>query len=246
MKKIMKTGFLLAAVIAIAITTTAQKKKNVFSEENYGVNNSGTPITIQLEKGKEYNHPLFAIWLADDAGKYIQTLYVSESIGKGVFKHATRTNGKWMEGEIQRPAALPYWAHQRNVLNEFGTYNPTKNHTVVDGYTGATPLSSFILHTKTGRPLKGKYKIMLELNQCWDWNEYWTNDKYPTDIEYKTSSQPALVYSVDIDTNNPRTFYIMKPVGHSHYSGADGSLTTDLSTITTALKIAKKITVRID
>jgi hypothetical protein len=148
-----------------------------------------------------------------------------------------------MEGEIQRPAALPYWAHQRNVLNEFGTYNPTKNHPVIDGYTGATPIASFILHTKTGRPLKGKYKIMLELNQCWDWNEYWTNDKYPNDIEYKTSSQPALVYSVDIDTNNPKTFYVMKPVGHSHYAGADGSLTPDLSTITTALKIAKRITV---
>lgn len=243
MKRIMKASILLAV---ISITIAAQKKKEVFSEENYGVNNSGTPITIQFEKGKEHNHPLFAIWLADETGKYIQTLYVSESIGKGVFKHATRANGKWMEGEIQRPAALPYWAHQRNVMNEFGTCNPTQKHPVVDGYTGATPLSSFILHTKTGRPLKGKYKIMLELNQCWDWNEYWTNDKYPGDIEYKTSSQPALVYSVDFDTDNPKPHYIMKPIGHSHYSGANGSLTPDLSTITTALKIAKKITVMIN
>jgi hypothetical protein len=38
----------------------------------------------------------------------------------------------------------------------------------------------------------------------------------------------------------------MKPVGHGHYSGIDGSLTTDLSTLTTALEIAKSITVRID
>jgi len=94
--------------------------------------------------------------------------------------------------------------------------------------------------------LKGKYKIMLELNQCWDWNEYWTNDKYPTDVEYKTSSQPALVYEVDIDTNHLKSQYDMKPIGHSHYSGADGSLDPDLSTITTALKIAKKITVTIN
>jgi hypothetical protein len=242
----MKTNISLVAFIALALTVTAQKKKETFSEENYGVNKIGTPITIQFERGKEHNHPLFAIWLADETGNYIQTLYVSISIGKGVFEHATRQNGKWMEGEIQRPAALPYWAHQRNVINEFGMYNPTLKHPVIDAYTGATPMSSFVMHTKSGKPLNGKYKIMLELNQCWDWNEYWTNDKYPNDVDYKTSSQPALVYSVDIDTDHPKPFYVMTPIGHSHYSGADGSLTNDLSTITTALKIAKKITVRIN
>ena len=246
MKKLKKTNILVAVLILFSVTSIAQKKKEIFSEENFGVNNSGTQITIQFEKGKYHNHPLFAIWLADKNGNYIQTLYVSESIGRGVFKHATRTNGKWMEGEIQRPAALPYWAHQRNVINEFGTYNPTLKHPVIDGYTGATPMASFILHTKTGRPLKGEYKILFELNQCWDWNEYWTNDKYPNDIEYLTSSQPAIVYSIDFNTNNLKDEYSMKPIGHSHYSGANGSLTSDLSTITTALRIAKKITVKIN
>ena len=246
MKTIMKINLLLAVSLALAVTGSGQKKKEMFSNENYGRANGGTPITILFEKGKDHNHPLYAIWLADETGNYIQTLYVSESIGKGIFKHASRTNGKWMEGEIQRPAALPYWAHQRNVVNEFGTYNPTKKHPVIDAYTGATPAASFILHTKTAKPLYGKYKILLELNQSWDWNEYWTNDKYPTDVEYKTSSQPAVVYSVDFDTNNPKSQYEMKPVGHSHYSGADGSLETDLSTLTTALRIAKKITVRIN
>ncbi|MDD4971639.1 MAG: hypothetical protein PHT07_19610 [Paludibacter sp.] len=246
MKKIMKTNIVLTAILVLSVTSPAQKKKEVFSEENYGEVNAGTPITIQFEKGKDHNHPLMAIWLADETGNYIQTLYVSESIGKGVFKHATRSNGKWMEGEIQRPAALPYWAHQRNVVNEYGGYNPSKKHPILDAYTGATPAASFILHTKTGKPLNGKYKVMLEINQCWDWNNYWTNDKYPTDIEYKTSSQPAVVYSIDFDTNNLKPQYVMKAIGYSHYSGADGSLTYDLSTLTTALRIAKKITVRIN
>lgn len=234
------------AFIVLAVSGAAQKKKEVFSEERYGGSNNGTSITVQFEKGKGHNHPLFAIWLVDETGKYIQTLYVSESIGRGVFKHATRSNGKWMEGEIQRPAALPYWAHQRNVVNEFGTYNPTQKHPVIDAYTGATPQASFILHTRSGRPLKGKYKIMLELNQCWDWNEYWTNDKYPTDVDYKTSSQPAVVYAVDFDMNNLKSQYILKIIGHSHYSGANGSLDPDLSTLTTALRIAKKITVSVN
>ena len=242
----MKTKFLLLVFIALSATSSEQKKREVFTEVNFGGNTNGTSITIEFEKGKACNHPLFAIWLADEKGNYIQTLYVSESIGKGVFKHAARGNGKWMEGEIQRPAALPYWAHQRNVINEFGTYNPAPKHPVIDAYTGATPAASFILHTKTVKTLNGRYRIMLELNQCWDWNEFWTNDKYPTDVDYKTSSQPAIVYAVDIDTDNTKPQYDMTVIGHSHYSGADGTLTRDLSTMSTALNIAKKITVRIN
>ena len=242
----MKAQVILIAALFVTMAISGQKKKEDFTQENYGVNNSGTAVTVQFEKGVEHNHPLFAIWLADENGNYIQTLYVSESIGKGIFHRASRKTGQWKAGEIDRPAALPYWAHQRGIKNEFGTYNPTPKQPVVDAYTGATPASSFILHVKTEKPLTGKYKIMLELNQPWDWNEFWTNDKYPNDKEYKTSSQPALVYSVDINTNNPETEYNMKPIGHSHYSGADGSLDNDLSTITTALKIAKKITVKLN
>ncbi|MFZ4723960.1 MAG: hypothetical protein ACOYMD_00790 [Paludibacter sp.] len=241
----MKTKIILAALLILSVTISAKKKPEVFSQEKYGENNNGTKISIQFEKGKEHNHPLFAIWLADESGKYIQTLYISESIGHGVFKRASRKTGQWMAGEIQRPATLPYWAHQRGVKNEFGTYMPTPKQPIVDAYTGATPLASFVLQAKTEKPLSGKYKIMLELNQSWDWNESWTNDLYPNDKEYKTSSQPALVYSVDIDSKDTTTEYLMTPIGHSHYAGADGTLNKDLSTITTALKIAKKITVRI-
>ncbi|MFT3752014.1 MAG: hypothetical protein QM800_03785 [Paludibacter sp.] len=242
----MRTKLLIAILLLATVAVSAKKKKEVFTEASYGTNYSGTSLTIRFEKGKEHNHPLFAIWLADENGKFIQTLYVSESIGKGVFKHANRNTGHWLAGEIQRPAALPYWAHQRGVKNEFGTYLPTPRQPEVDAYTGATPQTSFILHTKTQKRLEGKYKIMLELNQTWDWNEFWTNDMYPAEKEYRTSCQPALVYEADIDINNLSEEIIMKPIGHSHYSGADGSLNTDLSTITTALKIAKKITVKVD
>ena len=241
----MKAKLLLSILLVSAVSISAKKKPEVFSEYNYGVNNNGTTISIRFEKGKEHNHPLFAIWLADETGKYIQTLYVSESVGHGIFVRTNRKSGKWLGGEIQRPATLPYWAHQRNVKNQYGTFLPTPKQPIADAYTGATPSNSFILKAKTEQPLSGKYKIMLEVNQSWDWNESWTNDRFPDDKEYKSSSQPALIYAVDINTNNPSSENIMQPIGHSHYAGADGSLTTDLKTITTALKIAKKITVTI-
>jgi hypothetical protein len=240
----MKTRIILPMLIVLATTVSAKRPRvEVFSQENYGLTKTGTAITIRFEQGKEHNHPLFAIWLTDEKGSFIQTLYISKSIGSGVFDKANRKEGKWQSGEIQRPATLPFWAHQRGIINEYGTYLPTPRQPEADAYTGATPAASFVLHSKTEKPLNGKYKIRLELNQSWDWNEFWTNDKFPNDKEYKTSSQPAVVYEADIDTNNPAAEITMKPIGHSHYSGADGSLNTDLSTLTTALKIAKKITV---
>lgn len=242
----MKTKLLLAIILLLTISVSAKKtKKTVFTQVQYGVENSGTKLQISFEKGKAYNHPLFAIWLADENGKYIQTLYVSESIGKGIFLRSSRNSGQWMPGEIQRPAALPYWVHQHNIKNEKGGLLPTPKTSVADAYTGATPKNSFILEVKTEKPLNGKYKIMFELNQSWDWNEYWFNNKYPENKEYKTSSQPALIYCADIDSNAANTEILLKAIGHSHYSGADGSLTPDLSTISTALKIAKKITVKV-
>lgn len=242
----MKTKLIVAVLLMLTVTVFAKKKPEITAQYNYGIDNKGTTVSIHFEKGNEHNHPLFAIWLADENGKFLQTLYVSESIGHGIFVRANRTSGKWMGGEIQRPATLPYWAHQRGVKNQYGTYMPTPKQPIVDAYTGATPSSSFVLKTKTEGVLIGKYKVMLEVNQSWDWNEYWTNDLYPDDKEYKTSSQPALVYSADIDTNKSSSKIVMLPIGHSHYAGADGSLTADLRTLTTALKIAKKITVTIE
>jgi hypothetical protein len=242
----MKTKTILAVLLVLTTGTSAKNRTSVFSEENYGVSKNGTAITILFERGVEHNHPLFAIWIADEKGNFIQTLYVSKSIGNGEFERASRKEGKWHGGEIQRPASLPFWAHQRGIKNEFGTYMPTPRQPEVDAYTGATPQASFLLHSKTEKPLSGKYKIRLELNQSWDWNEFWTNNKFPNDKEYKTSSQPAVVYEADIDTNNSSAVITLNPIGHSHYSGADGSLDSDLSSLTTALKVAKKITVKIE
>jgi len=59
------------------------------------------------------------------------------------------------------------------------------------------------------------------------------------------SCQPAVIYEAIIDNNNPGSSYLMKPVGHSHYSGKTGDLFPDLSTLTTALQIADEIVVRI-
>ncbi len=234
---------ILSMALLVTVGASAKKKETPKDTYTYGVGRTGTTLTLTFDKGKEHNHPLYAIWLADDQGRFIETLFVSQSIGKGFFPRVDRKKGAWQAGEIQRPAALPYWVHQRNITNEKGGLLPTPAKPEVDGVTGATPPSSFVMKLTTSKPLTGKATLYVELNQSWDWNEFWFNDKFPGNKEYMTSSQPALVYSVVVDPASSVKEYVLKPVGHSHYAGNDGSLNPDVSTLTTALKIAASINV---
>ena len=198
---------------------------------------------IEMIKGKAHNHPTFAIWLEDSSGQYLQTLFVTAALGQGIYQHGVKSGGTWKPGEVRRPSALPYWAHKWSIKNEYGSYEPTPRNKVPDAYSGATPAGSFRLNTRSNNALIGQVKIFMEINQPWDWNEYWTNALYPNDFDYQASCQPAVVYSAMVDMGNPGTIIEMKPVGHSHYSGNTGELYPDLSSITTALNIASQITV---
>lgn len=209
------------------------------------INGQGIEIEISFTAGEEHNHPLMVFWTEDTLGNYLQTLYVARSIATGTFNYGDKSDGMWKPGAIKRPAALPYWGHKRGIQTGDGLYIPEPQNPIPDAYTGATPKGDFILNAKMDSVLNKPFIILMEINQSWDWNSYWTNNKYPDDAEYKTSSQPALVYQVTIDPADPPDEYVMKPVGHSHYSGKDGILYTDLTTITTALDIVDKVVVRI-
>jgi len=207
---------------------------------------TGTEITLNFSKGSAHNYPMMAAWLEDENGNYLQTLYVNQSVAKGYFNYADKKEGEWKPGPLVRPAALPVWSHKRGVKSDEGHYMPTQNSPMPDAVTSATPKAGFILESKSDKQLTGKFRVMFEINQSWDWNEFWTNNKFPDDDEYKTSAQPSVVYAVEIDPENPQDSYEMKPIGHGHYSGKDGSINSDLKTITSALKIADKITVEVN
>jgi hypothetical protein len=211
-------------------------------EINSNIEGAGQTLELQFERGKAHNHPSFAWWIEDTAGNYIQTLWVTKSIGTGIFKHGDASTGRWKTAEVRRPAALPYWAHKRGIREEDSLYTPTAKNPIPDAYTGETPAYDYKILTHLDKSIKGRFTVFFEINQTWDWNEYWTNNKYPDDAAYKTSCQPALVYSVTMNADSSLKVYELKLMGHSHYSGRDGNLYTDLSTITTAKEIARKIT----
>jgi len=240
---------LLIVIIASACTTGTLKNRNQAAEIKATLSSNtegkGPEIILDLSKGESFYYPLFAVWLEDENGKYIQTLYVSESVATGVFKYGRQENNRWITAPKRAPQTLPYWAHKRGIVASDGLYVPDSHTRVPDAYTGATPVRGFILTSRADGPLPEKYKVMLEINQNWDWNEYWTNDKYPDDENYKMSCQPALVYEAAVDTRSLRDHYRLNPTGHSHYSGETGELFTDMSTLTTALQIVDSVIVRI-
>jgi len=241
---------ILSIVLLTGACSTGSLKKSIQKSEeksNLNVNPGGIgpEIIIDLTKGESFYYPLFAIWLEDEKGRYIQTLYVAESIATGIFKYAGIKNNKWTTGPKRAPQTLPYWAHKRGIKASDGLYMPDSQTSVADAYTGATPTKGFILTSHADNQLPEKYKVMMEINQNWDWNEYWTNDKFPGDENYKMSCQPALVYEAVIDSISTGGSYRMNPIGHSHYSGESGELFSDLSTLTTALHIIDSVIVRI-
>jgi hypothetical protein len=231
----------------LVLACTSSKTGNPVSQPQPVVTKpfgEGSPAKIHFVAGEAYNHPLIVFWVEDMQGRYIETIYVSKSIATGIFRYGVNDKGKWREGERRRPAALPYWSHKRGVRSADGLLVPKPDEPLPDAVTGATPTGSFTLNTNLpGTPRQ--FRLLMEINQTWDWNNYWHNNRFPDDEEYKTSCQPALVYAVDIDLGKGSGRLELKPIGHSHYSGRTGELFPDISTLTTALRIADAVFVEL-
>jgi hypothetical protein len=187
-----------------------------------GQNNALTSFSLTLEAGKHHNHPTFAVWLETIDGQFVQPLFVTKSLATGTYPNADAGDKRWKRepGEARRPATLPYFLHKRGVKAPDGTYLPTPQNPIADAYTGATPLKSATLTLSVDKKLAGKYKILLEVNQPWDFNAVWFNDRIPESSDYLTSAQPSLVYMVEIDTENLHEEYFLNPIGHGDPTGA--------------------------
>jgi hypothetical protein len=235
-------------IISQTIKCSGSRVQETYRTDTIITNSNGRGWQIELIflRGVAHNHPLMAVWITDTNNNYIETLFIAESIGKGVFSYGDKSAGKWLPGAIRRPAALPVWSHNRNVIENDSLFIPTVKTPMPDAITSATPAFNFVLLTKTSSKEHKIFNIYFEINQTWDWNNYWTNNKYPDDEEYKTSCQPALVYMSTLNTQQKNQYKTLELVGHSHYNGSNGIIYPDLSTITTARNITKNIKVKIN
>jgi hypothetical protein len=236
--ELIKIKFVIVVSGIILLFSCAEGKKLSSGEEVIfvdtiysGLQSEGLEIKLEFVKGKSHNHPTFAIWLEDLEGNFIQTLFVTKSIATGIFSFADGGAGTWKNssGQAIRPAALPYWSHKNR-------------EQTLDAWSGATPKKDFVLKSKAKNENR-KFRILMEINQTWDFNEFWTNSKFPGDLNYLSSCQPSLVYAVTVDTAEPEQEYFMNPIGHGHYNGSNGKLYTNLTTFTTALQIVESLKV---
>lgn len=242
-------SLLIALSLAVVSCTTAKvsvpgNEQEEVIKKNFGT--QGPEFLFSFVKGKAHNHPTFAIWLESPDGELIQTLFVTRSIANGFYRYGDAGDGKWLKvpGKSVRPAALPYWVHKREGVSTEKVM-PTPEDPVADAFSGATPAGNFRLETLPKSLSFGKLRVVVEVNQPWDWNRFWTNDKYPDFPDYKSSAQPSLIYAVDVNLDAPMDVYHLNPVGHGAFAGQDGNLYTDLSGYTTALQIFNQITLTI-
>lgn len=209
-------------------------------------------LRVEVEKGDAWLHdfPLFmgikiknppqiAIWLEDTVGHYLSTVYVTHKIATQSWKAA---------GKNRRKEALPHWCYSRNVCYEDGLYLPTEKSPFVDGLTGATPGGSFDVRLKPLGELK-QFVVKIEINHSTDFNDFYPESAEEGTPGYsggdKGSGQPALVYSASVDMNSGKTKFEAVLTGHSSADGTNGRIDEDLSTLTTALNIVKRITINI-
>ena len=201
------------------------------------------PLEINILKGESFNHPMFVIWEESPDGTYQRTLFITQSYASGIYNYQMIGDSIWKNesGSSYQPAALPYWTFKKGPLAN-QKYVPTPDHPFTDAYTGETPKGDFMFNTGLASG-SAERRILLEVNQAWDWNSYWTNNKFPDNPAYKHSAQPSLVYAVTITEND--TLLHLKPIGHGDPKGESGELLKDISTLTTAKEIFRSVTLEL-
>ncbi|MCF8298465.1 MAG: hypothetical protein K9J13_13035 [Saprospiraceae bacterium] len=222
---------------------TTEETTDIVVDKDKILINSSKQMLISLKMGEHFNHPTFVIWEEDMNGNYKKTIFITQSIASGQFRYQMINDTLWLpdSGKSYQPAALPYWSQKKGLIDNV-EMTPTPEHQFVDAYSGATPKNNFQFKT-TANSNSENYRILLEVNQSWDWNKYWTNNKYPDCPAYNHSAQPSIIYAVTINQKDME--YFLNPIGHGDAKGESGKLFTDLSSLTTAKEIFSSIKIEI-
>ncbi|MDD3051534.1 MAG: hypothetical protein PHR06_10355 [Candidatus Cloacimonetes bacterium] len=220
-KKVLGIILFLAVIGSILLTETVACEE-VIKSENF---------RVIIEKGEIWTHklkimpfisintkPQIAAWVTDTEGNYLETLYI------------TQKNTK-----LDRPEALPYWS--------YSSQKSLENFALI---SSATPKGSVELegHFKGDQHV---FNIFAELNLSYDHNEYFPKKAEKNDGNFSgVSGQPSLIYKCTVDTSASDDYYEFQLIGHGSPDGSDGRLYEDLSTLTSALEMVKKISLIID
>lgn len=233
----------------------------------------GPKITIDLRQGPYFAWPQYAIWIEDMQGNFIQPIFVTSKLANNNFVNkvakkdhdAVFTSHVFLSGDIDlkatfdagiypeskaeraRPESLPVFLHKYQQSSASKRLIPDGDDAIADAYSGATITQSFLLTANLKKPRR-RFKVRLEINNSFDFNEYYSSDRFPDDDVYSGngySAQPSLVYEASLDLDNLNSLTPMALIGRGHHSGKDGEIYQDLENITTALDMIDRIIVEI-
>jgi len=188
----------------------------------------GPRLVLNLEPGPHYAktvgtfparytvQPQVAVWLENEEGEYLDTVYVTARSEKGNWRMAPK------EG---RPEALPVWTHLKQ-----GS---------VDAVSSATTTAESVTYGNgiAARLPAGTYVIKLETNRSYDWNGRYSKENAGV------SGQPSLIYQAEITIGAERAEVRFNPIGTGSMDGADGQIRPGLEGIDTALELFSSMTV---
>lgn len=229
-------------ILTVAVSVHAERITTLSETE-------GKPITIEVTPGENWTGqgkmllmkfdvtPQMAFWIEDMDNNLVDTLYVTEKTAKQTWDGASGRN----KDDTFRPYALPYWMHK---AAQQGVAAPTKNNPLPDAVTAASPEEKeiFIIHTKANAEGQEIY-VLMEVNNSFDENDTYPNKSKRKAAEY--NGQPAVVYRAQVHLARPG-HYEMQLIGHSSWTGEDGELSEDVSTLTTAVNIIEKAVVIVE
>jgi hypothetical protein len=169
------------------------------------------------------NPPQIALWAETTAGTFAGTLFASR-------KAAT---GTWLfSGGNPRKEALPVWSSRK------ASEKP-------DGITGASPARDFELALTPRAEMPRAFVLFAEVNHSTDFNDAYPKKAKPGEADYSGgeggSGQPSLVYRCDVNLDAAVVCYEFTLVGHGSPDGSDGRIDADLSGVTDALDIVRRI-----
>ena len=207
-------------------------------------------ISVKVTPGenwKEKREPQVAVWLEDEEGNYIRTLYVTERA----------SHKSWIFSPKEgRPESLPVWygASKNGSTSDKEAASPATASAPsgskaspatpsvplsrdLDAVTGATPKSALTLSAQ----IEDRACIIkAEFNNSFDYNDFYTK---------KTSGvngQPSVVYTAKIPADLAAGQEItLEFEGTGSLSGENGEINKRAENLTTAKKIVKAVTVQL-
>jgi hypothetical protein len=185
-------------------------------------------ITFSVGAGdgwKSGHEPQLAVWLEDEQGRYLKTLYVTQK-ASGL---------SWFFGPKEgRPESLPVWYHaSKHDSKKSAAKNSSPAEKEIDAVTSATPKGGLVFKQNIDDT---SCVIKVEVNASFDYNSTWTKKNSGV------NGQPSLVYQALIPAGQKEelTFEL---IGSGSPDGSDGSVRENVAGIDSAKTIVRIINV---